>query len=81
MSKQVASLEIGFDAATTKHYATIENATKAANKVADQCTGMVCVRIMPVIVGDAIRFSPMFYAFREVQDMPHVARAGFYCFK
>ena len=81
MSKQIAALEIGFDAASTKHYATVENATKAANKIADQCRGMVCVRIMPIIVDDEIRYSPMFYAFRELQDLPHVARAGFYCFK
>lgn len=81
MSKQIASLDIGFDVSGTKHYATIENATKAANKVADQCKGMVCVRIMPVIVDGVVRHSPMFYAFRELQDMPHVARAGFYTFR
>lgn len=63
-----------------KTYGKQETAVEKAQEVAMRMRGAVNVRIHPVVVNGVIRFTPVFFCFRDQTDMMVPGRAGFYCY-
>jgi len=62
---------------TVRTYATAERAVHEATKLADQLTGMVNIRPVPVVASDGrVRYTVMFFGFSEEHDCFRASTSG-----
>lgn len=62
-------------------FATEETAKQKAEDVAKRFMGAVNVRIHPVIAKGKVKYTPVFYCFREESDLMCMLGTGFYSYR